>query len=203
MPAFPDFDYFFAIDILKISKFTLSLSGIIGCVFTLLWPSIYQKFLRDSEYSNMFCISQVLYIVQAALFMCMALRLNLIIGFPDMAAYLIFGPVVHTLEKCLTYMPMFIIMAKIIPPGVEATFMSLASTIHVLNQHTMRVIVGVIINDNTIDVTKEHFDGYYKLQIIAGVGAMIPLLYIYRMVPKVLEVKELQDKNIQKIKTIQ
>ena len=67
----------------------------------------------------------------------------------------------------------------------------------------MRVIVGVIINDNTINVTKEHFDDYYKLHIIAGVGAMIPLLYIYRMVPKVQEIKELQDKNIQKIKTIQ
>ena len=85
------------------------------------------------------------------------------IGVPDVVAYFILGPVVSTLERSLTSMPTFIIMAKIIPPGVEATFMSLATTIHVLNQHTMRSIVGVIINDAAVNVTKNNFGDFYKL----------------------------------------
>lgn len=163
MPTFPDFDYFFAIDVLHISKFTLSLSSIFGCIFVFIWPSLYQKYFKDKEYSSMFYMAQIMFVLQAALFTCVALRLNLIIGVPDIVAYLILGPVVTTLERSLTQMPTFIIMAKIIPPGVEATFMSLATTIHVLNAHTMRGIVGVIINDLAINVTKDNFGGFYKL----------------------------------------
>ena len=88
------------------------------------------------------------------MFTCVALRLNLKLGIPDLAAYMILGPIIGSIEKALTHMPSFIIMAKIIPPGVEATFMSLATTILSLNQHSIRAVVGVMINDATVNVTK-------------------------------------------------
>lgn len=38
MPSFPDFEYFFAVDILGLSVFTINMSTVIGCVGILVLP---------------------------------------------------------------------------------------------------------------------------------------------------------------------
>jgi hypothetical protein len=119
---------------------------------------------------------------------------------PNIALYIICGPVASILEKVMTMMPCNIIMTKTIPIGVEATMFALAHTIISLNMYTLRALMGVIINDNFIHVTKEDFSNFYMLLIIALVGSLIPFLYIHCMIPTLKEVDDLEKKNQDKIK---
>ena len=58
----------------------------------------------------------------------LALRLNLDVGVSDLFMFLVFGALPEVIERLLVMLPAFIIMAKIIPPGLEGTMMSLTAT---------------------------------------------------------------------------
>jgi hypothetical protein len=97
-----------------------------------------------------------------ATFLAMALKMNegLI---PNLALYVLCGPIASILEKAMTIMPSNIIMSQVIPPGVEATMFAIAHVIINLNQFTLRQVIGVLINDNFVFVTKENMDNFYVL----------------------------------------
>ena len=57
------------------------------------------------------------------------------------------GNFATVIERLLTMIPSFIIMAKIIKPGVEGIMISLMMTIINLNQFTIRTLFGTLIND--------------------------------------------------------
>lgn len=111
-------------------------------------------------------------------------RLNVKFGIPDVPLYIFSGQLADTLERSLTIMPSYIIMAKIIPKGIEGTLMAFSSTIVALNQFTIRAILGVIINDSFVNVTTSNLNDYYILTIIALCGSFIPFTYILCMVPR-------------------
>jgi hypothetical protein len=111
-------------------------------------------------------------------------RQNVKYGVPDVLLYIVSGQLADTLERCLTIMPSYIIMAKIIPKGIEGTLMAFSTTIVALNQFTIRAILGVIINNSFVNVTTNNLNDYYILTIIALCGSFIPFTYILCMVPK-------------------
>ena len=111
-------------------------------------------------------------------------RLNVKFGIPDVPLYIFSGQLADTLERSLTIMPSYIIMAKIIPKGIEGTLMAFSTTIVALNQFTIRAILGVIINDSFVNVTTSNLNDYYILTIIALCGSFIPFTYILCMVPR-------------------
>ena len=113
--------------------------------------------------------------------LCLALELNKKV--PTLLLYILSGPIAQIIDKVMTMMPCNIIMSKTIPFGVEATMFSFAHTIINLNLFTLRTLMGVLINDNFVHVTKDDFSNFYILQIIALIGAIIPFTYIYCMIP--------------------
>jgi hypothetical protein len=52
----------------------------------------------------------------------------------------------ETVERLLIVLPNFIIMAKMIRPGLEGSMMSLTSTVVYLNMYFIRNGLGVLIN---------------------------------------------------------
>ena len=54
MPKFWDFDYYFAIDMLKIPASWLSLQDMWGALFVLVMPSVYMVKFNDIEYFRLF-----------------------------------------------------------------------------------------------------------------------------------------------------
>lgn len=125
--------------------------------------------------------------------LCLALELNKKV--PTLLLYILSGPIAQIIDKVMTMMPCNIIMSKTIPFGVEATMFSFAHTIINLNLFTLRTLMGVLINDNFVHVTKDDFSNFYILQIIALIGAIIPFTYIYCMIPTQDQVKKLEEKN--------
>ena len=79
--------------------------------------------------------------------------------------------------------PSFIIMAKIIKPGVEGIMISLTMTIINLNQFTLRTLLGTFINDQFVGVDNESIDRIWILIIIELGFKLIPFFYIYCLVP--------------------
>lgn len=75
------------------------------------------------------------------------------------------------------------IMSRVIPHGVEAVMFSLSHTIMNLNMFQLRTMMGVLINNNFVHVTKENMDNFYILELIGLCGTFIPLLYMHKLIP--------------------
>ena len=57
VPDFTDYTYFFALDVLKISKFTFGLTTVFQGVMVFFAPMVYQKFFKNTEYVEMYFYS--------------------------------------------------------------------------------------------------------------------------------------------------
>ena len=133
MPDFSEFNYFFVLDVLKISKFDYSLSTVISSAMAIATPVIFHKLLTTWSYKNLFFIAQIINVIQAALLLLLITRCNSYFGLSDMFMFLFTGSFAESVERIMTMLPSFIIMAKIIKPGVEGTMLALTGTIINMN----------------------------------------------------------------------
>jgi hypothetical protein len=124
-----------------------------------------------------------------------ALRLNLAVGISDFTVYCFSHVFTETFEKVVSAFPTFIFIAQISAPGVEGTMSALGGTIQMLNMNILRAIIGIICNKAFFNITRESIVDYYKLAGIEIIGTVIPLLYMYKMIPSSAEIKILQDKQ--------
>ena len=185
MPTFVDFNYYFAIEVLKISKFTIGFATVLMGIMIVVGPIFYQKYLRDSEFRSLFMCCQIIHVTQNALILMQALRINKPLGrWSDIFLYILTGSFANVLERLLTMIPSFIIMAKIIPPGVEAFMVSISMTIITLNQFTMRQILGTFINSRFVGVTNDTIERYWVLALIETIFKLLPFIYIYFLCPR-------------------
>ena len=97
------------------------------------------------------------------------------------------------IEHFITMLPTGIMLARLTPPGLEGTMTSFSFSIIILNQFMLRLLVGAVINGNFVHppVEAKNIKDFPKLMIIQFFGTLIPMTYIYCMVPlnkKVLEI---------------
>ena len=74
-------------------------------------------------------------------------------------------------------------MAKVIKPGVEGIMISLTMMIIDINQFQIRNALGIWINDTFVGVTNETIDRYWCLELIGLGFKLVPLLYIWCLLP--------------------
>ena len=118
----------------------------------------------------------------------LALRLFKYLGVPEVLVFWATGSLMEAIERMMALVPSFIIMGKIIPPGVEGTMISLTATIININQFLLRQAIGSFINDIFVHVTTENLGNYYILMIIMLIGKFYPLIFLFQLVPKYDEV---------------
>lgn len=126
----------------------------------------------------------------------MALRLNEKLFIPDMLLYLVTGSLMSVVEQVMTIIPSFIIMAKTVPPGVEASMISLTMTIINLSLFVTGGPIGTLINDVFVGVTRENLNDYYVLMIILIIVKFYPLFLIGCLIPTNEAVDEVQQKYL-------
>ena len=80
--------------------------------------------------------------------------------------------------------------------------MSLSRTLVRLNQFSLRNYMGILANHLFAQVTNADIASrYYELSLIHLIGTLIPMLFVYCMIPSNQEIKEAQEKfNIEKKK---
>ena len=196
MPDFGDFTYYFALDVLGLSKFTLGMSTLIAGVAVILGPIAYQHYCHSTQFPKLFFWSQIINVVQAVLMLLLALRVNSSLGLSDLLLYLLTGSFAEAVERMMTIIPSFIIMAKIIPPGVEGSMVALTATIINLNQFLIRGSFGALLNDLFVGVTTAHLEKYPTLAWIYLFGKFFPFFFIFALIPKNEEVQALQQRYL-------
>ena len=192
MPSFQVFDYYFALDVLKISLETVNLQTLyVGWIIVLV-PSIYQRFFLYSNYIIMFTISQITYFVAGSINLALATRCNKDLGIPDVVLYFLGGSIAEVLERGFTFFPSIIIVNKCTPPGIESTMYSLSLTVILMNQFIIRSWMGVLVNDYFVFVTKAHMENYPYLKVVAIIAALLPFSYMWYLVPTLKETDDLK-----------
>jgi hypothetical protein len=106
--------------------------------------------------------------------------------------YFLFGTFAEAIERALTMMPVFIIMAKLIPPGVESSMMALNTTVVNLKSMLISPFMGVFINDYFVHVTKKNMKDYKWLCLTATIMSVGPLFFVWCMTPTFKELEERQ-----------
>ena len=182
-----DFDLYFAVDKLKISMSIMSLQMVYVGINIFIFPIIYMNLFKDYEYKILFMISQALYVVSHFVKYCLAVD-----WMQGYLVYFLAGTFAENIERCLVIIPSYIIMAKLIPKGVESSMMSLNTSIVAISQFAIRAWLGVLINDSFVNVTKENMKNYKYLCLIAALLAIVPLFFIWIMTPTI---KECEDKQ--------
>ena len=133
MPQFYDFDYYFALDVLKIPLMMINLQSLITGWLVVLIPFFYQKYFIKKDYIVMLSISQWVYVIAETINLSLAMRWNSMLGIPNIALYFLGGGIAAVFERGFFFFPAMIIVSKSIPPGIESTMYSLSVTILSLN----------------------------------------------------------------------
>ena len=127
----------------------------------------------------------------------LAARLNAPLGeWSDVYLYFLGGSVADSIQMIMLFIPISIIMAKIIVPGIEGTMHALQSTIIHVSYGMLRQQVGIVINHVFFGICNKTIQFYYKLLALELLAKLIPFLYIYRLIPSKEEVDRLQEKYI-------
>ena len=125
----------------------------------------------------------------------LVLQWNKQFGIPNVVLYILGGSVASILERGFSTFPSFIIVSKVVPTGVESSMMSLSITIIYLNQFFLRSAIGLLINSTFVHVTKQNTDNYLYLKVICATSSLLPLLYMFRLIPTLKEAQLLQKIN--------
>ena len=108
-------------------------------------------------------------------------RLNLIVGVPDKMFLFgedVIGPI---LDKLLS-MPMYILVAKHMPPGVEATLFALEMGLSNFGAQTGKYL-GVVLLAVLGGVEPPEFENIEILVVIRALCRLLPILLIPHLVP--------------------
>jgi hypothetical protein len=184
MPSFMDFTYSFALNVQKISKFTIGIAPVMTGLSGVMITFLFNKYLLKKEIASNVMISQVMVIISSFSCILISTRYNLTIGIPDTFLYLIGSQFAEMMELILLQIQIKIILAQLAPPGVEGTLMAFGSTVLQLDMLTIRNLFGVFVNSKFVGVTTENIeDNYVYLCLVKTAGSILPCFFIYAMIP--------------------
>lgn len=98
IPSFGSFGYYFMLDIVHISKFTIAMLGVLGYICLMIGSSIYQKYFTRSEFRMLVIYNTILGLMFAPLNLLFVLRKNEEYGLPDMFVIIFTDVVSETLS---------------------------------------------------------------------------------------------------------
>jgi hypothetical protein len=129
MVSFRDFDFYFTIEKLGISASQIALQYLWTGTFVMAVPLIYMKCFAKAEYSTLFLFVQCLYLYTYLGKLALANGWTEALGLPNFPVYFFTGSFVGPMEHGLAVLPASVLMAKLIPRGLESTMMSLTGSL--------------------------------------------------------------------------
>lgn len=175
-PEGPHFTIFFYITILGI---TGSFFGFIGIV-------IYNYFMKDWKYRNVFVITNLLYAIVNLLNVIIFKRWNKIIGIPD-TFFILGAETFQHVVSVLNYMPFSILISQLCKSDVEAiTFSILAASSNLgyaLSQFTGAFIMDILKITPTGNDDTMAFNNLWLASLIVALAPLIPLIFVNFLIP--------------------
>jgi hypothetical protein len=166
VPSFGDISYYFSLNIVHFSKFTVSMLTLLGFVTLLTGTMAYERWLKGYEVRKLMRWNIMIGIVGTMICLVFAMRLNLVIGISDIVFVIVSSIITDTLSTAFSQLPVLVLFAKITPKNIEATVFALFTGVLNLSAIVISPNVGIIINSTFVGVTLDSLDNYYKLVFI-------------------------------------
>lgn len=163
---------------------TINLAQLFTGWMVVLIPMLYQVYFINHNYIYMFVVAQAFYVISDGLCIFLSTRFNLKLGIPDILLFYLSGNIAMIFDKGLFFFATSLLLAKLIPVGIEATMLSLSMTIFVMNMTIFRPLGGILINKYFFNVERENLaTEYIKIKIVSLIGSLSPYLYMYCLIP--------------------
>mmetsp|Transcript_17214 Transcript_17214/g.23231 ORF Transcript_17214/g.23231 Transcript_17214/m.23231 type:complete len:381 (-) Transcript_17214:117-1259(-) len=189
VPTFDSFEYFFLIDEIGLSMFAYSMLTVLGYFALLVGTQLYSQYFKEFEYRSMIAIDLTIQALVMPVKYILMTRINLTWGIPDLALIVFSTSVTKTLQYCLIFLPITVLMAKLCPKRIEATsFALLAGTYNI--RDVVQGWLGSFINDTFVGVTKDDLSKYWILITIALACSFLQLAFVW-LLPTRQEIKQL------------
>lgn len=152
IPSFGTFGYYFMLDVVELSKFTIAILGVLGYACLMIGSSVYSCGLNKKEFKTLYIYSILVGLAFSPMSLLFVFRKNVEYGLPDMFVIIFTDVVSETLSQCLVMLPLMVLFAKITPKRIEATaFAFLTGTSNLT--HTLSGLVGSVVNSMFVGVT--------------------------------------------------
>ena len=129
--SFGDIMYFYLLDKLGFTKQFYGIIIIAVFASSILGSALYNCFLRNAEYRNIFTVSQIIIVCYDALQVLFVMRVTkTVLGLDDRLVALFSTASEEVLDQALRFMPAVVLISKITPPRVEGTVYSIFASIN-------------------------------------------------------------------------
>ena len=136
-PQFDDFRFLYFTKDMKISMVLFNFVPIVAGFTMIIFPFIYIKYLKNTEYRKMFFIIQLVLFIITLVTLVAAMKWNRAINIPDQLIFVV-SFLLNGGDKAFNLLTSDIIIAKLTPPGIEGSLVALSQSIYVLNEHAVR-----------------------------------------------------------------
>jgi hypothetical protein len=189
VPTFSDINYYFVLNVVKFSKFTVSMLSIVGYISLLGGVIMYNKWFKHREIRILLKYSLILGFFSQIMNLGFILRLNVQwLGVSDVTYILFTTALTDTLLLGLTQLPTLVLFAKITPNHVEATVFAVLTGVFNFVNTVLSPNMGILLNKLFVGVTSAHLDNYYQLAVMGMFCSLIPWAFI-RLIPTKAEVE--------------
>jgi Na+/melibiose symporter-like transporter len=192
-PSFGDIGYYFSLNVVHFSKFTVAMLTLLGFVTLLSGTLSYERFLKKHEVRKLMRWNIFIGIVGTFISLMFAMRLNLALGISDIVFVIVSSIITDTLSTAFSQLPVLVLFAKITPKNIEATVFALFTGVLNLSAIVIAPNVGIIINKTFVGVTLASLDNYYKLVFIQLILSVFPLFLLF-LIPMRDEIDVIQAK---------
>ncbi|XP_077215312.1 putative folate-biopterin transporter 2 [Tasmannia lanceolata] len=152
----------------------------VGSAGSLLGVLLYQNVLKDYPVRSLLFWSQLLLGVSGMLDLILVLRLNLKVEMPDYFFVVIVACVYQMIAR-IKWLPLFVLSAKLCPPGIEGTFFALLMSIDNAGILTSSWGGGLLLH--ILKVTRTEFKNLWVAILIRSIMRILPLTLLY-LVPR-------------------
>ncbi|CDW91088.1 UNKNOWN [Stylonychia lemnae] len=202
VPVFNDMTYFFQLNVIKFTKFTQSMIGVLAFFCLFVGAFAFTKYLRHFEIRSLIILGIIINTTGCAMGLLQALRYNLVLGIDDVTFVVFTSTITDTLGLAFIQLPMMVLFAKVCPPFIEATVFSLLTGIYNFSNFTLSPMIGVLINRLFIRVSNSNLDDFFKLLLLQTILAPLPL-FLVRLIPSRAQIHILQLQNQEQINELE
>ena len=179
VPSFGDIGYYFSLNVVHFSKFTVSLLTLLGFATLLTGTMAYERYLKNYEVRKLMEWNTMIGALGCFITLIFAMRLNLAMGISDIVFVIVSSVITDTLSTAFSQLPVLVLFAKITPKNIEATVFALFTGVLNLSAIVISPNMGIIINQTFVGVSLSSLDNYYKLVFIQMLLSVVPLFLLF------------------------
>ena len=194
-PRFDEFSYFFLLNVIQISKFTLAFLVLVSQVSHIVGATIYQKFFKDVETRKMALFAFISSSFFSFLNFTFAKRWNLQVGIPDMTFLLFTDVVFNVIVMFLIVLPLMALFAKVTPKEIEGTIYAFLTGTMNMGNTVIATGLGSLINSQFVGVNKNDLSNYSTLCLISFIGTLFNFLLLL-LIPTSQNIKQWQASRV-------